>query len=60
MKEWTIEIYLLDEEGNEHPAKCFNKVTYHLHPSFAQPVQSKPVLHRIVSVVTMGGSAHAN
>lgn len=40
MKEWTIEIYLLDEEGNEHPARCFNKVVYHLHPSFDNPVQS--------------------
>ena len=41
MKEWTIEIYLLDEDDQEHPAKCFNKVTYHLHPSFAVPDQSE-------------------
>lgn len=40
MKEWTIEIYLLDQEGKEHPANCFTKVTYNLHPSFEQPTQS--------------------
>jgi len=40
MKEWTIEIYLLDQEGKEHPANCFTKVVYNLHPSFEQPVQS--------------------
>jgi len=41
MKEWTIEIYLLDEAGNEKPAKCFTKVVYNLHPSFDNPVQSE-------------------
>ena len=40
MKEWTIEIYILDEAGNEKPAKCFTKVVYNLHPSFENPVQS--------------------
>lgn len=40
MKEWTIEIYLLDQDGKEHPANCFTKVTYNLHPSFEQPTQS--------------------
>ncbi|KAB5570256.1 yeats family-domain-containing protein [Coniochaeta sp. 2T2.1] len=40
MKEWTIEIYILDQEGKEHPANCFTKVTYNLHPSFANPVQT--------------------
>lgn len=41
MKEWTIEIYVLDQDGREHPANCFTKVTYNLHPSFEQPTQSK-------------------
>ncbi|KAL1882763.1 hypothetical protein VTK73DRAFT_888 [Phialemonium thermophilum] len=40
MKEWTVEIYLLDQEGKEHPAKCFTKAVYHLHPSFENPVQT--------------------
>ncbi|KAI1099178.1 SAS complex, SAS5 subunit/transcription initiation factor IID, subunit 14 [Jackrogersella minutella] len=34
MKEWTVKIYLLDQAGGEHPASCFTKVTYNLHPSF--------------------------
>ena len=41
MKEWTIEVYILDEAGNEKPARCFTKVVYNLHPSFENPVQSK-------------------
>ena len=34
MKEWSVKIYVLDQAGNEHPATCFTKVTYNLHPSF--------------------------
>ena len=44
MKEWTIEVYILDEAGNEKPAKCFTKVVYNLHPSFDNPVQSTSFL----------------
>ena len=40
MKTWSIEIYLLDEAGNEKPATCFTKAVYNLHPSFANPIQS--------------------
>jgi transcription initiation factor IIF auxiliary subunit len=40
MKSWNIEVYILDEMGNEKPATCFTKVTYNLHPSFANPTQS--------------------
>ncbi|ORY59054.1 yeats family-domain-containing protein [Pseudomassariella vexata] len=40
MKEWSIKVYLLDAEGNEHPASCFNKVVYNLHPSFENPNQT--------------------
>lgn len=40
MKEWSIEVYVLDQDGKEHPAKCFTKVVYHLHPSFDNPDQS--------------------
>lgn len=41
MKSWSIEVYLIDDEGNLKPAKCFTKVTYNLHPSFEKPQQSK-------------------
>lgn len=40
MKEWTVEVYILDQDGKEKPARCFTKAVYHLHPSFANPVQS--------------------
>ncbi|KAE8451504.1 hypothetical protein EG329_003577 [Mollisiaceae sp. DMI_Dod_QoI] len=40
MKSWNIEVYMLDEMGNEKPASCFTKVTYNLHPSFANPTQT--------------------
>lgn len=40
MKEWTVEIYILDQDGKEHPARCFTKAVYHLHPSFEQPDQT--------------------
>ncbi len=40
MKLWSIEIYLLDEAGNNTDASVFTKAVYNLHPSFANPVQS--------------------
>ncbi|KAH6849922.1 transcription initiation factor IIF-like protein [Chaetomium sp. MPI-CAGE-AT-0009] len=40
MKEWTVEVYILDQDGKEKPARCFTKAVYHLHPSFANPVQT--------------------
>lgn len=49
MKEWTVEIYILDQEGKEKPARCFTKAVYHLHPSFANPVQSTSLLEAKIS-----------
>ncbi|KAL2258703.1 hypothetical protein VTK26DRAFT_7877 [Humicola hyalothermophila] len=40
MKEWTVEIYILDQDGKEKPARCFTKAVYNLHPSFENPVQT--------------------
>ncbi|KAK4218027.1 RanBP1 domain-containing protein [Rhypophila decipiens] len=40
MKEWTVEIYILDQEGKEKPARCFTKAVYNLHPSFDNPIQT--------------------
>ncbi|TPX09478.1 uncharacterized protein E0L32_009366 [Thyridium curvatum] len=48
MKEWNIEVYILDENGKEKPANCFTKVTYNLHPSFENPVQSQSLLPPLV------------
>ncbi|KAI0390417.1 transcription initiation factor IIF-like protein [Xylariaceae sp. FL0594] len=40
MKEWSVKLYLLDQDGNKHTANCFTKVTYNLHPSFDEPLQT--------------------
>ncbi|SCV03216.1 LAMI_0H06370g1_1 [Lachancea mirantina] len=40
MRKWNIEIYLLDEQGNEISASLFDKVVYHLHPTFANPTRT--------------------
>lgn len=40
MKLWSIEIFILDEAGKEVDANIFSKVTYNLHPSFANPTQT--------------------
>lgn len=34
LRSWWIEIYLLNEHGEQIPANLFDKVTYTLHPSF--------------------------
>lgn len=34
LRAWSIEIYLLNEHGEQVPANVFDKVTYSLHPSF--------------------------
>lgn len=38
MRAWSMRIFLLDEEGNEHTADVFTKVVYNLHPTFENPV----------------------
>jgi transcription initiation factor TFIID/TFIIF subunit len=35
-----MEVHVLDEQGNPIPATIFDKVTYHLHPTFANPVRA--------------------
>ncbi|KAF5005301.1 hypothetical protein FDECE_8237 [Fusarium decemcellulare] len=40
MREWSLKVFLLDEEGNERPADVFHKVVYNLHPTFENPTQS--------------------
>ncbi|EKG20428.1 YEATS domain-containing protein [Macrophomina phaseolina MS6] len=34
MRAWNIEIWLLNDQGEEVPATIFEKATYRLHPSF--------------------------
>ncbi|KAK6204859.1 yeats family-domain-containing protein [Scheffersomyces amazonensis] len=40
MRQWSIEIYVLDQSGNEIPATILDKVTYALHPTFANPIRT--------------------
>lgn len=53
MKEWSVQLYLIDQDGKEQPATCFTKVTYNLHPSFENPNQSRHIF-------TLGFVARAN
>ncbi|KAJ5678008.1 Transcription initiation factor TFIID subunit 14 [Penicillium maclennaniae] len=42
-REWSIEVYAVNEKGDLVPATLFDKVIYHLHPSFgSRAVQSTP------------------
>lgn len=37
MRQWAIEIVLLDQDNKEIPLNIVDKVVYHLHPTFANP-----------------------
>lgn len=39
MRSWSIEIYLVDDKGNDVQATCFEKAVYNLHPSFEKNKQ---------------------
>ncbi|KAG5417219.1 TAF14 [Candida metapsilosis] len=40
MRKWSIQITMLDSEGKEIPAKILDRVTYTLHPTFANPIRA--------------------
>jgi transcription initiation factor IIF auxiliary subunit len=46
MRAWSIEIWLLNDQGQEVSPNCFEKVTYNLHPSFDKNKQGKSVRER--------------
>lgn len=39
LRAWSIEIFVLDSNGKPIPATIFDKVTYHLHPTFPNPTR---------------------
>jgi hypothetical protein len=45
MREWSLKVFMVDEDGNERPADVFTKVVYNLHPTFENPVQSMFDMH---------------
>lgn len=40
MRQWSIQISMLNEQGAEIAANILDKVTYTLHPTFANPVRT--------------------
>lgn len=40
MRQWSIQIMMLDQAGNEIPANIVDRVTYTLHPTFANPTRT--------------------
>lgn len=40
MRQWSIEISMLNEQGQEIPANILDRVTYTLHPTFANPIRT--------------------
>lgn len=38
-RKWRIQVFILDQDGNEQPATLFDHVIYHLHPTFEQPIR---------------------
>jgi transcription initiation factor IIF auxiliary subunit len=41
MRSWSIEVWLLDDQGNEIMPNVFEKAVYNRHPTFPNPKQSK-------------------
>lgn len=37
LRQWRMEVVMLDKHGNETPAEIISYITYHLHPTFAKP-----------------------
>lgn len=45
LREWSVEIFLLNQHGEAISANCFDKAVYRLHETFgARQTQSKAVL----------------
>ncbi|RLV96016.1 Transcription initiation factor TFIID subunit 14 [Spathaspora sp. JA1] len=40
MRQWNIQISMLDASGQEIPANILDRVTYTLHPTFANPIRT--------------------
>jgi hypothetical protein len=47
MREWSLKLHIVDEDGNERPADVFTKVVYNLHPTFENPTQSELFLSMV-------------
>lgn len=46
IRAWTILVFMVNDHGEQVPAAMFDKVTYHLHPSFGdRTIQSMCCQH---------------
>lgn len=58
LRQWNIEIVLLNEHGEEVPAAVFEKVTYKLHPSFdKRATQGTKAVSYFLEMETDGGAS---
>lgn len=39
MRKWSIQVSMVGPDGKDMPANVFDKVTYKLHPTFANPTR---------------------
>ena len=49
MRSWSVQIFMLNESGDNVPATVFERATYQLHPTFPNPVQGTSVLRSFSS-----------
>ena len=52
MRAWHVEVYLLNQNGEEVPANIFEKAVYKLHPSFGKQRATQSMFISIHSHVT--------
>lgn len=57
MREWSVELALLDESNNEIPLNLVDRVVYHLHPTFNNP--NRTILERPYKIVEQGWGGFA-
>lgn len=57
MREWSVELALLDESNNEMPLNLVDKVVYHLHPTFNNP--NRTFLEKPYKIVEQGWGGFA-
>jgi transcription initiation factor IIF auxiliary subunit len=48
MRDWSIEVVLVNDKGEDVPATIFDKVTYELHPSFGKRAKQGMLATRLV------------
>lgn len=50
MRKWSIQVSMVGPDGKDMPANVFDKVTYKLHPTFANPTRGKFCVEKTFSI----------